>query len=160
MRFHHKLRYDASPDDVFEMLADPSFRERVCSAQQVKSSGVTITPDGDGMGVVVDQKRPSEGIPGFAKKIVGEEIHIVQEESWSSGSNAVLHVRIPGKPGELKGRITLASDGAGTVETVDGDLNVNIPLVAGKLESLIADMLGAALRVEEKVGREWLAKKR
>jgi hypothetical protein len=34
---------------------------------------------------------------------------------------------------------------------------VSIPLVGGKLEGLIGDLLAAALRTEERVGRRWLA---
>jgi hypothetical protein len=57
----------------------------------------------------------------------------------------------------LKGGIALVEDGDGTVEKVTGDLVVKVPLVAGKLEKLISDMLVDALETEAKVGREWLA---
>ena len=142
------------------MLADQAFREKVCEAQRVTSWTVAITAAGAGMSVVVDQKRPAEGIPSFAKKIVGSEIHILQEETWSDSSRASLHVSIPGKPGDLKATIILAGDGAGAVETVEGDVKVSFPLIGGKLESLISNLLGAALRSEQEVGRAWLAGER
>ncbi|HSE69734.1 MAG TPA: DUF2505 domain-containing protein [Nocardioidaceae bacterium] len=157
MRIHHELKYDATPDEVHAMLADPAFRERVCEAQHVNSSDVTITPKGDGMTVVVDQKRPTDGIPGFALKFVGDQIHILQKEEWSSTEQAALDVSIPGKPGHLKGTVRLAGDGAATVQTVEGELKVHIPLVGGKLEKLIADLLASALRAEQRVGTAWLA---
>lgn len=157
MRINHELHYDAAPDEVRAMLADPAFRERVCEAQRVTGCTVTIDEEGAGMRVVVDQKRPSDGIPAFALKFVGDTIHIVQTEQWASATDADLDVAIPGKPGHLKGSITLRPDGAGTVETVTGDLKVNIPLVGGKLEKLIADLLGEALVAEQRVGKAWLA---
>lgn len=159
MRINHELHYDASPEEVRAMLADPTFRERVCQAQG-SAATVTVDEQGAGMRVVVDQKRPSAGIPAFALKFVGDTIHIVQTEEWSSATDADLDVAIPGKPGHLKGSITLRPDGDGTVETVTGDLKVNIPLVGSKLEKLIADLLGDALTEEQRVGKAWLAGER
>ena len=156
MRYHHELRYDASPEDVRAMLADPEFRERVCEAQG--ATDWTVEADGTGgqVSVVVDQRRPAQGIPGFARKVVGDEIHIVQREDWTDPHSASLDVEIPGKPGRLRGTITLAADGAGTLETVTGDLRVDIPLVGRKLEGLIGELLDAALAKEQELGRSWL----
>lgn len=152
MKFQHELRYDASPDEVYAMLADPAFREQVCEAQHVTECTVEIDEADGSMSVRVDQHRPSDGIPGFAKKFVGDEIHIVQNEEWSSTTDAKLDVGIPGKPGQMKGTVTLRPDGDGTVETVAGELKVNIPMVGGKIEKLIAQMLADALKVEQRVG--------
>jgi hypothetical protein len=157
VRFRHRQKYDASPAEVLAMLGDPAFREQVCRAQHAHKSEVTIKPDGAGMSVVVDQTRPSDGIPGFARKIVGDEIRIVQREEWADASRARLDVTIPGKPGELKGHIKLAGHGAGSVETIDGELGVSIPLLGAKLEGLISGMLTEALEAEHRVGVAWLA---
>lgn len=157
MKFEHEIRYDAAPERVYAMLADRSFREEVCDAQRVLERSVTVTPDGAGMQVTVDQKQPAKGIPSFAQKIVGDQIHILQKEAWSGPTDADLEVTIPGKPGNLVGEVTLRPNGTGTVETVSGEIKVNIPLVGGKLEKLIADMLEKALRTENRVGDRWLA---
>jgi hypothetical protein len=157
MRFSHDLKYDASPDEVHAMLGEPEFRERVCAAMRALRHTVAITGDADAMSVVVDQTQPAKGIPSFATKFVGSEIQIVQTEEWSGTTEAELTVTIPGKPGHLKATIALTGDGSSTVETVTGNIKVNIPLVGGKLEGLIGDMLGAALDTEERVGRAWLA---
>lgn len=159
MRFEHTLRYDAAPDEVFAMLGEAVFRERVCEAQHVTECTATVDGVDDTMSVMVDQKRPSEGIPSFAKKFVGDTIHIQQREEWSSATDAKLDVSIPGKPGHLKGTITLRPDGDGTVETVSGDLKVSIPLLGGKIEVLIAELLEHALQAEHRVGTAWLAER-
>src|SRR5690348_4045833 len=102
-KVRHEMRYDgASPDDVYAMLADPAFRDKVCEYQRYPRREITITANGDGMDVKVDQHRPATEVPSFARKLVGEEINIVQTESWSSPSQARLHVTIPGKPGEME----------------------------------------------------------
>jgi len=152
------MKYDAPPAQVHEMLADPAFRKEACEAAGDLRYDVSITPEGAGMRVVVDQTQSARGIPSFATKFVGDEIRIVQTEDWSDDRSASLHLAIPGKPGRFTGTISLEDDGSGgTVETVAGELTVNIPLVGGKLEALIVDLLTAALRSEERVGRSYLA---
>lgn len=159
MRFEHTLRYDAAPERVFAMLGEAVFRERVCEAQHATECTATVDGADGTMSVVVDQKRPSEGIPSFARKFVGDTIHIRQREEWSSPTDADLDVTIPGRPGHLKGTITLRADGGGTVETVSGELKVNLPLVGGKIEVLVAELLEHALQAEQRVGTAWLAER-
>jgi len=160
VRFSHRLHYDAAPGTVHEMLADPTFREKVCVELDAMRREVTIDTAGPGMTVVVDQTQPAQGIPSFVRKIVGDELHVVQRESWRDDRSADLTVEIPGKPGRFTGTIELAGHGTGTVETVSGDVKVRLPMVAGKLEGLIADLLTAALDIEQRVGEEWLTGRR
>ncbi|MGI9155602.1 MAG: DUF2505 domain-containing protein [Marmoricola sp.] len=155
----HDLRYDgARADQVHEMLADPAFRERVLDAQGVLGRTVTITPSGAGMSVVLDQTQATRGMPGFAKKLVGDTVNVVQREEWSSATEGTVSVVVPGRPGEMKGRVTLAEDATGTTENVRLEVKVSIPLVGGKLEGLVAGLLTKALRAENTVGREWLGR--
>lgn len=154
----YDLRYDgATAEQVFAMLRDPAFREQVCDFQGVLRRTVSITAAGDGMSVTIDQVQEARGIPSFAKKFVGEEINIVQEERWSSPAAGTISVAIPGKPGDMAGTISVTEDDAGTTENVRMDVKVAIPLVGGKIEGLIVDLLTKALRAESRVGREWLA---
>ncbi|MEJ7796173.1 MAG: hypothetical protein WKF50_11520 [Nocardioides sp.] len=44
MHFRHELSYDAPPDAVYAMLADPAFREAVTAAQEVVSAVVSLAP--------------------------------------------------------------------------------------------------------------------
>lgn len=154
----HDMRYDgARAADVYAMLGTTDFREEVCAATGFPRRTVTIEPSGSGMSVRIDQHRPADEIPGFARKFIGADINIVQAESWSSDTAADLTVTIPGKPGEMKGDIRLVEDEQGTTEHVEVGITVKIPLVAGKLEDLIASMLLKALKAENAVGRKWLA---
>jgi hypothetical protein len=153
-----ELRYDgATLEQVHEMLADPAFREQVCDYQHVLRHTVQIKKDEKGMTVEIDQIQAARGIPGFAKKFVGDEINIVQTEDWTSAAKGNIHVTIPGKPGEMSGTALLTEDPDGTTETVNLSVKVNLPLVGGKIEGLVADLLSKALRAEHEVGVGWLA---
>lgn len=157
-KVHEELRYDgATLEQVHEMLADESFRGRVCRELGVLRHTVDIERDGTGMTVEIDQVQATQGIPGFAKKFVGEEINVVQSEDWTSPEKGNIRVVIPGRPGEMSGTAMLTQDPDGTTETVNMSVKVNIPLVGGRIEGLVADMLGKALRAEHEVGVAWLA---
>jgi hypothetical protein len=153
----YELTYDAPVSDVAKMLADPDFRKEVCDAQRALSRSVTVngtTEDGD---VAIDYTQSADAVPSFARKIVGDTIEIVQRERWSQ-NKAALEITIPGKPGEMKGSITLTESSGITTERVAVDIRVNIPLVGGKLERLIEEILLKAFRKENQVGRAWLAR--
>ena len=157
-QLRHELTYEAPMADVAEMLADASFREEVCEFQGVKRAMVSIDSNAAGMEVTIDQVQAAQGIPSFAKKFVGDEINIVQQESWSSPTDGEITVTIPGKPGEMAGTARLSETGGITTETVEMTVKVNIPLVGGKIEGLIADLLIKALKAENKVGRDYLSR--
>lgn len=157
-RLVHELTYDAPVSDVATMLADPAFREAVCVAQKATKQTVTIEgAPGDPMKVKVDMWQPTEGVPGFAKKFVGAETNIVQTESWSSATHGDITLTIPGKPGSMVGTAVLVEKDGKTVETVTLDITVKIPLVAGKIEDLLKNLLSSALRAENRTGAAWLS---
>ncbi|QWC84070.1 DUF2505 domain-containing protein [Nocardioidaceae bacterium] len=158
MRYEHTMTYEASAEQVFEMLKSEEFREKVCSElRQTQSWDVDVTPKGEGMDVRIEQVQETKGVPSAAKKFIGDTTTIVQTEHWTSPRAADLGVEIPGKPGSVKGTISLDEHNGTTTETVSVDIKVSVPLIGGKLEKLIADLLSAAMRTEEKVGKQWLA---
>ena len=157
-RVQHDLTYDAPASEVLAMLHDQAFREQGCDATGVLRHTVTVTPKGNATEVLIDQVQTAEGLPGFARKFVGDEINIVQKETWTDDRHADVEVTIPGKPGHMTGTIDLTESGGGTTERVDLEIKVNIPLVGGKIESLIGDMLLRALRAENEAGRAYLSR--
>jgi len=158
MRIEHQLRYDVPRDQVYAMLGDRDFREQVCQAMHVVRADVDIRSTADGMDVRIDMVQHTHGVPSFAKKFIGDETRIIQSESWVAGEGADLTVEIPGKPGHVTGRITLADEGPGTVETFVGEAKVSIPLIGGKLEGLIQGLFVDGMDTERGVGVRWLAR--
>lgn len=151
-RLTHELTYDAPLADVAAMLRDPAFRDKVCERQRVLDHDVTITRHGDAADITVERLQAVEGVPAIATKVVGDQITIVHRENWHDLNSGDYTVGIPGKPGQISGTVTLTESGGLTVETVDLDVTVNIPLVGGKLENIVIDLLKAALRTEHEVG--------
>lgn len=157
-RLQHDLAYDAPMAEVVAMLADPAFREEVCTYQRVLRSEVTVEFVDGRTEVNIDQMHGGGSIPSFAKRFVGDEINIVQHESWTTATEGSIHVAIPGKPGEMSGTLGLSESAGTTTERVDLTIRVGIPLVGGKIESLIFDLLLKALKAENKVGILYLSR--
>lgn len=154
----YHLRYDgATAAEVYAMLGQQEFREQVCDYQGVIRRTVTVDVHDTGMDVHLDQAQATHRIPSFARKFVGDEINYVQDEAWSSPTAATVNVVIPGKPGEMKGTIRITEDATGTTQSVLMEVRIGIPLVGGKIEGLVAEMLTKALRAENEVGHRWLA---
>ncbi len=152
-----ELTYDAPLEDVAAMLTDPAFRERVLERMQVLRGSATVESGSDGNVVTIDQVQSASGLPSFATKLVGDEIRIHQVEAWRTPEHADVEVTIPGKPGEMAGTATLTEAAGRTTERVDLEVTVRLPLVGGRIEGLVADMLGKALDKEHETGVAWLA---
>ena len=60
----------------------------------------------------------------------------------------------------IGGLVSLAADGAATVQTVDVDIDVHMPLFGKKVEKLIGQVLGNLLKLQGRVGNDWLAGRR
>ncbi|WP_139984303.1 DUF2505 domain-containing protein [Nocardioides litoris] len=161
MEFRHELAYDAPPDEVYAMLADPAFREKVCAAQGVVSADVRLAPRGadaaEGFDLEVEQVQDTAGLPAIAKKIAGDTTQVTVVEAWSSRTGGTLEIVAPGKPTSARGTVALASSPGGTTHVVELQIKVRVPLVGGKLEQLMADNVKAGLDVEHTVGAAWLA---
>ena len=160
MKFRKELAYDAAPEDVFAMLSDPAFREKVARAQDVVSVEVRLTPSGGGFSLVNDQVQNTAGLPAIAKKIAGDTTQAVITEEWTGAGGGSISITAPGKPTKADGTITLSPAGTGTTEVVELEVKVKVPLIGGKLEQLMADSIDSGFDVEHQVGRAWLAGER
>ncbi len=156
-RLTHQLTYPAPLEEVAAMLRDPAFRQQVCQARRRSSPTSRWRPRAPRPSVTVSRVLEARGIPSFAAKVVGDRIEVVQTETWHDHERADYRVEIPGKPGEITGTAVLTESAGTTTETVSLDIGIRIPLVGGKLEGLIRDLLVKALEVEDRVGRAYLA---
>ncbi|HVX54677.1 DUF2505 domain-containing protein [Nocardioides sp.] len=149
------MTYDAPLAAVTAMLADAAFREAVCDAQHATSRSVSISGIPGTVDVTFTQQ--TEGIPSFAQKFVGSTVTVSQHETWSTAHAATLDIDAGVPIAAIKGSVAVAERGAQTVETVTMQVTVKVPLVGGKLESLVADMMRKALTKEYAVGKSYLA---
>jgi hypothetical protein len=157
MKFRHELAYDAPPAAVFEMLADPAFRQAACAAQDVISADVQLERSGNGFSLVIDQQQRTDDLPGFARAFAGDSTQAIQREKWEDTTGGTLVIDTPGKPTEIKGTITLRAEGSGTREIVELEVKAKIPLIGGKIEKLLAEKVRDGMDLEHGVGVDYLS---
>ena len=160
MRFRHEIRYAAAPDQVYEMRSEPAFGKRVCEAMDTPEQEITVEEDALGLRVHIDMLQHTEGVPGFAKRFIGDRTRVVQSETWPSRDAGDIDVEIPGKPAWIRGRLTIAAEGGESVYGFEGEARMNVPLVGGRLEGLIRKMFVAGMDTEGRVAAAWLAGER
>ena len=152
MKFEHAVRYDAPVDAVLAMLTDPGFRLKVAKAQQARSASCTV----EAGTVVLELVTPNSNIPGFARAFAGETTRSIVTERWS-GTEAAFSVETPGKPSAISGTRRLAADGDGTMDRFEAEAKAKVPLIGGKIESLIVSQFKDGTALEHGVGAAWLA---
>jgi hypothetical protein len=156
-RIDHTLTYpDATVDEVYAMFTDPAYRTAVSVHQHVTDYACEITAEGDGALVDIEQAHGTDRIPSMAQKLVGPEIRFLQKETWGSPGGADVEVTVPGKPGDIRGTITLEQDGADVLQHIDIAVRVSIPLVGGKVEEMIAMFVDRVFEAQNTVGVKWL----
>ena len=99
-------------------------------------------------------------MPGFAKKFAGETTRAVQTEEWSSPAGGTISIETPASPPRSRGRSPSTESGGRTTETLDVEVKVKVPLIGGKLEKLMADLVAEGMDKEHGAGTAWLAGQR
>lgn len=150
------MPYDVTPAKVYAMLADPAFREATCAAQEVVSVDADVTPSGTGMSVRIDQVQKTP-VPAFARKIIGSTTRAIQIEEWSDHHHASLVIETPGMPGSMSGTITIEPSGSHATEVVELDIKSGVPLIGGRLEKIMGDLVRKSIETEHRTGIAWLA---
>ena len=164
MRLTTREKLNGSVDEVHALLIDPAFQEAKCAA--TTNNGVyTVKVGGgaDGHRVHTERQLPSDGLPDMARSFVGDHLTIIEVLDWSplgpDGSRAsMVDIHIKGAPLTVKGTVRLEPHGDDTVWLFEADLKANVPLIGGKLERAAAQPINAAIAIEIRLLREWLAR--
>jgi len=162
VKFTADIRYDAAPADVFSMLTSSDFQRQVCEATGAIDHSVDIEEAGAGATITTTRTLPADDLPDFVRKFVGSTLQVMRVDHWgapdeSGTRTGTVVVEIKGAPVRLTGSITLAPEGSGALEQVDGDLKASLPLVGGKVEKAAEPAIRAAISKEQEIGSGWLA---
>ncbi|MCW2680569.1 MAG: hypothetical protein JWM62_1970 [Frankiales bacterium] len=101
-------------------------------------------PDG-GVQLLVSRQLP-DGVPGFLQRFLPSDGRVVEHFDWSPAAGdgtrrGTWTADIPGAPAKLGGTMRLEPTGSGSRYTIEGDVKVSVPLVGGKAEGFIAEMV-------------------
>jgi hypothetical protein len=152
--------YDATPEEVFAIVTDATFREQACEKTKALSYDVKVSESGGDTVVRVQREMATDNVPDFARKFVGQTLTVVQTETWhpanADGSrDADVKGEIANTPVTLKGTARISADGAQTVQAIDLDVKVAVPLIGKKMEPFVVDAIRSGLQKEHELGRDW-----
>ncbi len=163
MRLSAEIRYDADPRAVFAMLTDTAFQDRKCEATGALDHEVEIEEFDDGSATITTRRTmPTDRVPDFVRSFVGQTLLVVQNDDWGPAApdgsrEGTIVVEIQGAPVRLAGSLALSPQGGQSVELIEGDVKASVPLIGGKIEKAVEPALLAAIKVEQREGRAWLA---
>ena len=161
MKLNVENRYAATVEQTFVSHITRSVREEACRQSGAKSWSVDIAEAADGGARVQVDRTMSPELPDYIAKLIGGSVTIRQIEEWSApaadGSRtATVKLNIMGQPASMNGRAVLSPDGAGSREVITGDVKVAVPIIGSRFEPEIARVIEAGLRIEQRVGDEWV----
>ena len=140
-------RTSAQVEEVFALLTSPEWVARRAARFRDGSAVVRreARPDG-GLLLAVSRELP-QGAPGFLAKLLPKDGRVVQTDEWSplddSGARAgTWRAEIAGAPARLGGTLRIEPSGTGSQYLVVGEAKVSVPLVGGRAEAFIAEMVG------------------
>jgi Protein of unknown function (DUF2505) len=101
-------------------------------------------------------------LPPVVGKVVGGDLHIERTEtlrrSGTGSYDGDVDVRIAGVPASAGGTMKLAdgASGDGSLFEVNADVAVNVPLIGGKIEEIVAAQVRRLLEAETAFTVQWL----
>jgi Protein of unknown function (DUF2505) len=111
--------------------------------------------------VTTTQALRPDRLPAVVTQFHHGDLQIVRNESWSPATDGTAHAEVsgsvPGAPVSLVGTAELAPTGTGSRLTFTATVEVNIPLVGGKLESFIGGKLAELVTAEQRFTTLWIA---
>jgi hypothetical protein len=114
-----------------------------------------------GIDVVTTQRLRADRLPGMVQQFHRGDLTLVREEAWSPISDgqatATIKLAIPGAPATLTGNAVLAPADAGSRLEFHATVEVNIPLVGGKIENFIGSQLVDLLIAEQRFTTVWIS---
>ena len=136
----------ADVEEVFGVVTSDAFVQRRAARFR---DGATVVrrearPDG-GLLLAVARELP-DGAPGFLTTLLPADARVVQTDDWGpadadGGRSGTWRVELPGAPARLGGTLRLEPAGRATRYLREGEVKVSVPLVGGRAERFIAEML-------------------
>ncbi|WP_367134531.1 DUF2505 domain-containing protein [Saccharothrix sp. HUAS TT1] len=159
-RIEHRTTSRRPARDVYAALVDETYlRDRLAVLGGADPELITFTSTGGTTSYQLKQGVSAEHLPPFARGVLGGDLVITRTETWTeAGLTGTIEGLLKGVPGRLEGTITLSDTPTGSELLLVGQTKVGIPLVGGKVESLIAEQVALLLDKETEFTSEWLAR--
>ena len=163
MKIAKPIEYAATPEEVFAVLSDVKFQEAKCAATAAIKHSADVKTVGDHTVITTNRVLPSDGLPDFAKSMVGATLKVTETQDWGPASadgsrRGTVEMAVAGAPIALKGTLAIAPGGPGTLEELEAELKAKVPLIGGKIEKAASPPIEESIDIEARTAKEWLAR--
>jgi hypothetical protein len=156
--------YEGSVEQVHRAFRDENYwlARLTDSGVDAYSLDRLTVDEAGGIDVVTTQRLRADRLPGVVQQFHRGDLALVREEAWSPISDgqatATIKLAIPGAPATLTGNAVLAPADSGAISRLDfhATVEVNIPLVGGKIENFIGSQLVDLLIAEQRFTTVWI----
>ena len=134
-----------SVEEALAALVSPQWAATRDAALHDGSTVVQLEPrPHGGVLLTVSRQLPSGG-PGVLERFLPRDGRVLQTDEWEPAADGVRRgswqVTIAGAPATLGGTMLLEPLPTGCRYTIAGQVSVRVPLVGGKAERLVADLV-------------------
>lgn len=141
MNFQDVTDYPLPAERVLAFFTSPAFYVRKYEEQGARNVRVDehrASPEQ--FSITVSRDVPVEvDVPDFARSRIPQTITLVQTDQWDlARRTGSLQILFKGLPVKVSCSMRLTDTPSGAREELDFDIRVNVPLLGGKLEELLA----------------------
>jgi hypothetical protein len=161
--FDMATEYGANVEQVHQAFSDEQYwLSRLADSGADDYSLDSLTVDGNGIDVVTTQRLRADRLPAVVTQFHRGDLAVVREENWSpirdGQATATIQLAIIGAPATLSGAAVLAPAKSGDGSRLDfnATVQVNVPLVGGKIENFIGSQLMDLLIQEQRFTTVWI----
>jgi hypothetical protein len=161
--FDMATEYGGSVEQVHQAFRDEQYwLARLADSGADDYSLDSLTVDGNGIDIVTTQRLRSDRLPAVVQQFHRGDLALVREETWSpirdGQATAAIQLTIIGAPATLNGTAELvpATSGDGSRLEFHATVQVNVPLVGGKIENFIGSQLIELLIAEQRFTTVWI----
>ena len=156
--------YEGSVGQVHQAFGDEEYwmaRLADSGADDYSLDSMTVDPS-EGIDVITTQTLRADRLPGVVTQFHRGDLSFVREEAWSpirdGQATATLSLVVIGAPVTLDGSAVLvpANSDAGSRLDFKATVQVNVPLVGGKIENFIGGQLVGLLIQEQRFTTVWI----
>jgi len=152
-----------SADRIYAVMVDPDYiRTRLATIGGKDATLLEHTATADGARFRVKQGLESKDLPPMVRNFLSGDIVIDRTETWTRKEpgryEGEAQVAIKGTPAGAVGGMRLRDlDAASSELVVRTDVTVKVPIIGGKIESVVAEQVKELLRMETEFTLEWVA---
>ena len=149
-------------DKVFAAMTDPEYlRARLQEIGGPGSALLEHEASEESARYVLKQGLSEKDLPPVVSKVMSGDVAIRRTETLrrtAPGSyDGDVQVAIPGAPASAAGTMRLADAADGSLFEVHADVEVNVPLIGGMIEDIVAEQVRRLLEAETQFTARWLA---